>query len=105
MKEGDIKKNLNDKNIKTKHLSNMNISESELEDILNSDSVPEDKITKIANCLGESKYYFEPDSKPNIIEGDNNQVGSHNQNNKVIMKLLEMIEKKDAIIEKLMNNH
>lgn len=105
MKGDDIKKKLDNKN-KIKHLSKtMNISESELEDILNSDNVPEDKITKIAKYLDEFKYYFEPNSKPNIIEGNSNQIGSHNQSTKIIMKLLEIIEKKDAIIEKLVNKH
>lgn len=57
----------------------------------------------------EPIYNFEPGSKPSIVEGDNNNVGNYNHN-EVIVKLINLIcekdkiiEKKDALIEKLID--
>ncbi|MEG1554636.1 MAG: hypothetical protein RRZ64_00365 [Rikenellaceae bacterium] len=76
----------------------------ELNNILSSDNVPLDLLKRIEEAAGKAIFFIYENMAPtNSISGNNNTLGDNNNlDSPATMKLLDLLEKKDEQIDKLL---
>lgn len=81
------------------------MSPDELNKILSSESVPLDVLKRIEDAAGKAIFFIYENLAPtNSISGNNNTLGDNNNlDSPATIKLLDMLEKKDEQIDKLLS--
>lgn len=97
MKREEVEKRLKEKNIDVPTLANIiGTKVDTLNKQLDQDEIPDELLKKIEDAFSE---------KSPIFFGDNNEIASNNCSNEVVLKFLEIIERKDkenlALIDRI----
>lgn len=82
----------------------MGVPADELHQVLQSDNVPRHVIDGISEAIGKNIFFINENAAGTNIEGNNNLTGDNinSNNNNVMIRLINIIEKKDEQIEKLL---
>lgn len=107
MKGSHIKKQLLSNGYKIDDVSRLiGLDSSELHSVLESEDVPKHIVEKINKAIGKNILLIKEDVTPtNVIEGNNNMLGDNNNtnNNLTIIKLIELLEKKEQQIDRILS--